>query len=309
MYSGFGASSYHWRYNVPELARQYHVYTIDLLGFGFSDKPIQDYDASVWKDQVVDFIQQIILNGEEESSKKVSIAGNSLGGYTAMYACSDKRIKENIAGCILLNAAGRFKDQVASSEKDPSPNNHPIIILTLLLISRWLSSLSCGGFFLSLSEAVSAAIQRFVFVCFIYAKQPAQLKQVLRHVYPIDDSNVDTELVESIQTPALEDTAAEVFYRLFTANGRSGPQAYVDDIIKELDCPTLLCWGERDPCIKPTTANKMEELHREFHGEGKNGNKWIKRVSIDAGHCPHDEAPGAVNKAILEFVEEALIGV
>jgi len=47
VYSGFGASSYHWRYNIPELARQYHVYAIDLLGFGFSDKPIQDYDASV----------------------------------------------------------------------------------------------------------------------------------------------------------------------------------------------------------------------------------------------------------------------
>ena len=61
--------------------------------------------------------------------------------------------------------------------------------------------------------------------------------------------------------------------------------------------------------IKPAAADKMEKLHREFHGEGKNGNKWIKRVSIDAGHCPHDEAPRAVNTAILEFVEEALVGV
>lgn len=281
MYSGFGASSYHWRYNIPELARKYHVYAIDLLGFGFSDKPIQDYDASVWKDQVVDFTQQVILNGEEDSTKKVSIAGNSLGGYTAMYACSDDRIKDSIAGCILLNAAGRFKDLEAEEKKDPNP----------------------------IIEAVSAAIQRFVIACsFIYTKQPARIEQILRNVYPIDDSNVDSELVESIQTPALEDTAAEVFYRVITKNG-SGPQAYVDDIIKELDCPTLLCWGESDPWIRPAAADKMEKLHREFHGEGKSGNKWIKRVSIDAGHCPHDEAPQAVNTAILEFVEEALVGV
>jgi len=32
----------------------------------------------------------------------------------------------------------------------------------------------------------------------------------------------------------------------------------------------------------------------------------MKRVSIDARHCPYDEAPEAVNDAILEFVEEAL---
>jgi len=46
----------------------------------------------------------------------------------------------------------------------------------------------------------------------------------------------------------------------------------------------------------------MQRLHAEFHGEnigGENGSKWVKRVSIDAGHCPHDEAPEAVNKAIL----------
>jgi pimeloyl-ACP methyl ester carboxylesterase len=29
-----------------------------------------------------------------------------------------------------------------------------------------------------------------------------------------------------------------------------------------------------------------------------------KRVSIDAGHCPHDENPGQVNAAIREFVNE-----
>jgi pimeloyl-ACP methyl ester carboxylesterase len=79
---GFGASSYHWRHNIPTLARDYHVYALDLLGFGWSDKPIMDYDASVWRDQVVDFVREVILSG---------IAGNSLGGFTAMYASSDDR--------------------------------------------------------------------------------------------------------------------------------------------------------------------------------------------------------------------------
>ena len=29
---GFGASAYHWRYQVPSLARNHRVYAIDLLG-------------------------------------------------------------------------------------------------------------------------------------------------------------------------------------------------------------------------------------------------------------------------------------
>ena len=103
---GFGASSYHFRYNIPELAKDYHVYAIDMLGFGWSDKPIMDYDTSVWRDQVIEFIDQIIF--KEKGDKSIAIAGNSLGGYTAMYAASDDRIKEHVRGCILLNAAGRF---------------------------------------------------------------------------------------------------------------------------------------------------------------------------------------------------------
>lgn len=48
------------RYNIPELAKRYKVYAIDLLGFGWSDKAIIEYDAMVWKDQVKDFLKEIV---------------------------------------------------------------------------------------------------------------------------------------------------------------------------------------------------------------------------------------------------------
>jgi pimeloyl-ACP methyl ester carboxylesterase len=256
------------------------VYALDLLGFGWSDKPVMDYDASVWRDQVVDFVQEVVADGAEDRS--VAIAGNSLGGYTAMYASSDERIKDQVKACILLNAAGRFRDPEAVEEKaEPNP----------------------------FVQSITSAIQRFVIACsFVYTKQPMRIEQILKQVYPINDSMVDSELVESIRTPALDESAAEVFYRVITKNGR-GPQAYVDDILKELECPVLLAWGESDPWIKSAAADKMERLHAEFHGEnvgGENGTRRIERVSIDAGHCPHDEAPEAVNRAILEFVNEAM---
>lgn len=115
---GFGASSYHFRYNIPILARKYHVYAIDMLGFGWSDKPIMDYDASVWRDQVVDFVQEVILDGDENNEKSIAIAGNSLGGYTAMYAASDERIKDNVKACILLNSADDSVIQKLSKRRE-----------------------------------------------------------------------------------------------------------------------------------------------------------------------------------------------
>ncbi|KAL3817838.1 hypothetical protein ACHAXA_004012 [Cyclostephanos tholiformis] len=288
---GFGASSYHWRHNIPTLAREYHVYAIDLLGFGWSDKPIMDYDASVWKDQVVDFVREVIFStdGDDErgGGRYVAIAGNSLGGFTAMYASSDVRIKDRVGGCILLNAAGRFRDPTTTDSEDRTEEEANSIV-----------------------KYVTSALQRFVIACsFIYTKRPSRIEQILRQVYPVNDANVDDELVASIYTPALDASAAEVFYRVIAKNG-SGPKVFVDDILKELHCPVLLAWGESDPWIKSAAADRMEMLHANFHsvntGDENRARRWIRRVSIDAGHCPHDEAPGAVNDAIIAFAGEVL---
>jgi pimeloyl-ACP methyl ester carboxylesterase len=98
--------------------------------------------------------------------------------------------------------------------------------------------------------------------------------------------------VESIQIPSLDPNAAEVFYRVISKNG-SGPSVFVDDLLKELECPLLLCWGEHDPWIRPAAADKIQALY-----------PMAKRVNIDAGHCPHDEHPEAVNLAIFNFIQD-----
>lgn len=49
-----------FRYNIPELAKNYKVYALDLIGFGWSEKALIDYDALVWRDQVVDFVKEIV---------------------------------------------------------------------------------------------------------------------------------------------------------------------------------------------------------------------------------------------------------
>ena len=50
---GFGASTDHWRFNIPILSKRYEVHAMDLLGFGKSPKPQDvEYSGSLWKDQL-----------------------------------------------------------------------------------------------------------------------------------------------------------------------------------------------------------------------------------------------------------------
>ena len=59
---GFGASAYHWRYNIPALVEAgYRVFAVDLLGFGWSDKAITSYDDySIWQRQLSTFVRDVV---------------------------------------------------------------------------------------------------------------------------------------------------------------------------------------------------------------------------------------------------------
>jgi pimeloyl-ACP methyl ester carboxylesterase len=57
---GPGASSYEWRKNADALSEQFRVYTLDLLGFGLSDRPAIDYTAEVFADLISDFLKEVI---------------------------------------------------------------------------------------------------------------------------------------------------------------------------------------------------------------------------------------------------------
>lgn len=54
------ASSYEWRSNVDVLGQRYRVYTVDLLGFGRSDRPALRYSARLYLSLLSDFARQVI---------------------------------------------------------------------------------------------------------------------------------------------------------------------------------------------------------------------------------------------------------
>ena len=99
---GFGSSNYHWRHNILQLSEYYDVYAVDLIGFGKSDKPHENYHINLWSNQTLDFIENII-------GKKTIIIGNSLGGSIAIRSSSHPLIDT----IILINSYVKFKDDPA----------------------------------------------------------------------------------------------------------------------------------------------------------------------------------------------------
>ena len=77
---GFGASTDHWRHNIPVLAQRHEVHAIDLLGFGCSAKPAElAYGGALWRDQLAAYVRERI-------GRPTVLAGNSLGGFSALAA-------------------------------------------------------------------------------------------------------------------------------------------------------------------------------------------------------------------------------
>jgi pimeloyl-ACP methyl ester carboxylesterase len=75
---GAGSSSFMWRKNFDELAKQFRVYAFDLLGFGFSDKPATaSYSADLYVELITDFIREV-------SGYPCNVIASSLGAAYAI---------------------------------------------------------------------------------------------------------------------------------------------------------------------------------------------------------------------------------
>jgi pimeloyl-ACP methyl ester carboxylesterase len=74
---GIGASLVGWR-DIPDaLSEHFHTISVDLIGFGGSEKPnTADYSIKGFSKFIFDFLQAIDVKDE-----KICIVGHSLGGY------------------------------------------------------------------------------------------------------------------------------------------------------------------------------------------------------------------------------------
>ncbi|MDG2991208.1 alpha/beta fold hydrolase [Candidatus Synechococcus calcipolaris G9] len=209
---GFGASSLHWRKNLPVLGATFQVYALDLIGFGQSAKPNPDnfaYTFDHWAQLVLDFCQDII-------GEPVFLVGNSIGCVVALQAAVTE--PNRVRGLALLNCSLRQLHH-RNREKLPWYQQWGVNLVQKFLAYPPLGHL----FFASLAK-------------------PKAIRKILCQAYASADA-VSDELIDIIYQPARDPGAADVFIAFITYSDGPLPE----DLLAQITCPTLILWGEKDP--------------------------------------------------------------
>jgi pimeloyl-ACP methyl ester carboxylesterase len=94
---GLGSVKEIWAANIGALSAKYHVYALDQIGFGHSDKPLLEYKISTF----VDFLQAFM---QSQNLSKATLVGNSLGGWIAIDFAA--RHPEMVDKLVLVDSAG-----------------------------------------------------------------------------------------------------------------------------------------------------------------------------------------------------------
>jgi pimeloyl-ACP methyl ester carboxylesterase len=123
------AWSYEWRSNVDALAAAHDVYTIDLLGFGMSDRPQAKYTARLYLRLIDDFARQVI------GHPTTLIASSLTAAYAAVLGARDPGQYPSLVlieptGLVRRNGAATTRGDVARLVVD-SPVVGPAVFNTL----------------------------------------------------------------------------------------------------------------------------------------------------------------------------------
>jgi len=271
---GFGASSGHWRYTMPSLATQTPTFALDLIGFGGSSQPkaVLPSDPDAQRQTPSDealvygfdlWAAQVEAFCRQIVQRPVLLVGNSIGGVVVLRAA--QQLGAHCQGVVLIDCAQRLMDdkQLASQ---PAWMAWIRPLLKTLVSQRWLST-----------------------ALFRNAARPRVIRSVLGQAYP-SGANVDDALVDLLYQPTQRPGAAEAFrgfINLFDDH-------LAPELLATLEQPVHLIWGERDPWEPVAEAQDWAERFA-----------CIQSLTVlpRVGHCPHDEAPEAVNARLLEILK------
>ncbi|RMZ53088.1 hypothetical protein APUTEX25_002497 [Auxenochlorella protothecoides] len=262
---GFGACSAHWRACIPALAaRGFRVYALDLLGHGGSDKPPLAYTLELWREQVADFLAQVVAG-------PAVLVGNSIGSLVSlMVAAQAGPAAPPVHGVALVNCAGGLNNK-AVSEDWRARAARPLFLLIDALLAR-------------------RRVARWLFDKY---RSPENIRSILLKVYR-DPASVDDELVQMLHAPSCQPGALEAFVSIMS--GPPGPQP--KHLVPDIGCPLLVFWGTADP-FTPLAG----PVGRYFQAlpSLRPGTRFVGVPG--AGHCPHDETPQAVLAELLPWLE------
>ena len=95
---GLGGEAGDWALSMPTLARRgFRVYAIDLLGYGSSDRPDEDYSIALQSDILRQFL-------DSQGVERADVAGWSMGGWIALKFTLDH--PDRVRRLVVYDSAG-----------------------------------------------------------------------------------------------------------------------------------------------------------------------------------------------------------
>lgn len=103
----------------------------------------------------------------------------------------------------------------------------------------------------------------------------------------LNKSEVTEELVDNIYRPMCDSGAEETFIRL--SQMPKNELISIEALLEKLNHPLFLIWGKHDILI-PNVQNIRRQYTQTYPS--------ALDTYIEAGHCPHDDAPQIVNRLV-----------
>ncbi len=111
---GLGGDGSRWKPNIEPLARDFHVFALDEIGFGESDKPLANYHTGMLAEFLVGFLKAVNV-------QKASLVGNSMGASVALYTAAHY---PEVVDRIVLADGGGFRQPDAPPAQLTAADRH-----------------------------------------------------------------------------------------------------------------------------------------------------------------------------------------
>ena len=258
---GFGGQVDQFESLALHLGNDFHVTSLDLLGFGATEKPPVSYNQYIWRDQLVSYLFE---ESKRNGYREVILIGNSIGGFISSAACSYINHDLNstdlkVSGLVLLNSAGRIDGPGLTT--------------------------SVENYFKPYKGPSSELLRLFGTVLFSLL-QP-NIEKISEWLYVTDKSPVKKYLKDTILRDSKDPGAVDVL----AAGGKLPTPEPFNDIFRKFTGPILIAQGVLDP------LNDAKDRAYQFQAIRQN----ITIDLIAAGHCPFDENPISVSKSIVQW--------
>ena len=217
-----------WNHLCPLLTRSYRLIAPDLIGFGYSSKPLLRHLSAPYRYSTpmhTDYLHRFVVRLGLDN---LILAGNSLGGGIALHLlCTCPELSRRVRGLILINAAGY-------------PQELPGHIREL---GTWLGTLMN------------------IRLCRWLAFHSGLVSRALRHSF--ERAFYNPQKIPPEQLAAAMDVlkTPNIFYSYRTAARNialPNHRALVEKFT-QIACPTLIIWGREDRIISALFALRFEK--------------------------------------------------